>query len=173
VARIDHASYPGSPLIIYEKYNDAAIPSPLLSDVVQMQNDTPAGEIFGEATIGQTFRPTRPILVGIALLTATYGHKGKAPLIFHLRRGVDGEELARVEAPPSQVPNNEWYRFQFAPLNVTPGATYYFFLESPEASQDNALTVWVTSKDLYRGGTLMRGHRAAAGDLVFKTYWDP
>lgn len=140
-------------------------------DVAQPRQTQPAGEIWGDQTVGQTFTATRDGLQRIDLQLATYARPNTGGVVFHLRAGPDADEdLATVEFEAADVEDNSFRTFSFPTLDRSRGQVYYFFLEAPTAGPGNAITVWSSATDTYAAGQRYQAGKAQAGDLVFRTY---
>lgn len=137
------------------------------------QSETPVGEIYGEKKVGQTFEAEHNHLSGIEVLLATYERKNKGAFFFHLRSDVGSEEdVFKYKGKMPKVKNNRFFRFDFPEISSSKGKKYYFFMQAPKASPGNAITIWSSSKDLYKGGEKIVDGTAAPGDLVFKTEYE-
>lgn len=120
-----------------------------------------AGELTGEAIFGQTFRAERDNLSGIAVKFATYSGRDNAkPVFFHLRNSVDdAADLRTASVLASQLGDNQFHVFRFAPVRDSAGRTFFFFVGSPESEPGDAITVDLDVRDPYHFGSayLMRG----------------
>jgi len=128
-------------------------------------------ELIGGETFGQSFLCTRDNLYRIDLGTATYARINSAPVIFHLRTEPGaGTDIISVSLPGPEIQNERPTSITFSPLSDSQGKSYYFFIESPEATPDNAITVYANARDQYSDGTAYRNGQAVAGDLAFAAY---
>lgn len=174
VARFANDDYYKEPLVVYKKRKGANLPEPLLIDVAQNIHDRPADEIWGQTTIGQTFLCRKANLSGVELLLATYARENSQPVIFHLRTSPQAtEDIATIEISSAGLIDNTWYLFPFPPMEGSSGGSYYFFLESPQSVPGDAITVWMSGRDIYSHGTFVRDHHLASGDLAFRVYYKP
>lgn len=128
-------------------------------------------ELLGGETFGQSFVCERANLYRVDLGTATYGRVNSAPVIFHLQAG-PGASTAIVSRtiPGSRIQNERPSSIVFSPLPDSQGKSYYFYVESPDATPGNAITVYVNEAGQYADGTAYRNGQAVAGDLVFTAY---
>ena len=139
----------------------------------QPQNNIPAGEIYGDRKIGQTFVADYNNLSAIELLLATYKRKNTGEFIFHLREDEDRKkDLFFYRGDISQVKDNRYFRFRFPEIKNAKGKRFYFYLEAPQSRPGNAITVWSQSKDLYEEGEKTINGTASCGDLVFRTTYN-
>jgi len=129
-----------------------------------------AGELTGEALIGQTFVAERDNLAGVGVKFATYsGRENTHDVVFHLRRAVaDSEDLRKAQVHPSLLGDNQFYRFDFAPLEDSGGQTYFWFVTSPAGEPGDAVTVDINGEDPYPAGTayLVRGVAVATANAA-------
>lgn len=136
--------------------------------------DTPAGEIYGSITIGQLFTAPYNALYRIDVLMATYARENTHDVIFHLRNSPQAEsDLVTITINAREIEDNRFRSFVFDPIRDSAGKSYYFFFDSPDSEPGDAITLWGTIKNLYPEGRPFRNHRAAGGDLVFLTYYQP
>jgi hypothetical protein len=128
-------------------------------------------ELTGLETYGQSFVSSSDNLFRIDLSTATYARTNSAPVVFHLqsRPGQDSD-LRTVTIPGPEIENERPTSFEFPPLPDSEGQAYYFYVESPEATPGNAITVYANADDLYPDGSAYRNGAPVPGDLAFKAY---
>jgi len=139
----------------------------------QLKNDMPAGEIYGEMEIGQTFEAKGNNLSAIEVLLATYNRKNTGEFIFHLQEEPGSkEDLFNYKGDISKLKDNKYFRFRFPEIKTSKAKEFYFYLEAPQSRPGNAVTIWSNSEDLYREGEKMVDGGSAQGDLVFKTLYD-
>ncbi len=140
----------------------------------QPESDTPAGEIRGSITTGQTFTAPYNGLYRIDVLMATYARENTEDVIFHLRSNRESEsDLVQISVNGREIEDNQFRSFTFNPIRDSGRKSYYFFFDSPESVPGDAVTVWGTEKNLYAGGQAFRNHRPGQGDLTFLTYYQP
>jgi hypothetical protein len=136
-------------------------------------NTVPAGEIYGEKKIGQTFKAGYDDLCALEVLMANYARKVTGEIIFHFKReAVDSEDLFQKKVDAGRIKDNRYFRFELPDLESSRGKEYYFYLEAPEAEPGNALTVWANDEDKYFEGEKIVNGEAAQGDLIFRTVYD-
>lgn len=139
-------------------------------DVEQLRVDLAAGELAGNATLGQSFVSRHGYLSSIDVQLATYARVNTADVVFHLRSDASsGEDLVRIVFNAAQVADNQFRRFDFDPIVESNAKSYFFFFTSPDSIPGNSITVWQATKDVYAGGTAFRNGQPIEGDLVFRT----
>ena len=144
-----------------------------LPDVSQTRWSQNVGEIYGAASVGQTFVADAAGLNRIDLRLSTYVRQNTGPLIFHLRESpAAATELVTITVDAATVQDNVYRPFYFPPLADSRGKSYYFFLEAPQAVPGNALTTWFSPDDNHPQGTMLRDGQSVAGDLTFYAYYD-
>lgn len=145
---------------------------------------TNAGEITQEVLVGQTFVAQKDKLSGVAVMFATYSGRANTPSVeFRLREFGAPQDIRTVQASAAQLGDNQFYRFEFEPIEGSLGKTYLFTIVSPAGGLGNAVTVDLNSQDPYHLGTafIAKGPQAydlsiisEAGkptlDVVFETY---
>ncbi len=166
-------------LIIFISVFFLSISPPAIIDVYnQSYNNIPVGEIYGQMKIGQTFKADHKDLSAIEILLATYNRENKGTLIFRLKEGLESEDdMVVLPCNMRDVQDNTFYRFSFPKIEnykgkeilFSKGKKYYFYLEAPHAEPGNAITIWSSSEDLYKGGEKIINGVPSRGDLVFKT----
>lgn len=146
-----------------------------------------ANELVQDTLVGQTFVAPKDNLSGVSIMFATYsGRENTEPVKFHLRQSIDDpRDLRTGTVHPSQLGDNQFYRFEFEPIPDSKGETFFFFVVSPTSSDGNAITVDINTEDPYHLGTafLVRGQGSAVTDpavidrsgkqtvdVVFETY---
>jgi hypothetical protein len=128
-------------------------------------------ELLATQTYGQDFVSTRNYLYRIDLGTATYARVNTAPVIFHLRSSSKATtDIATVTVPGSAVQNERSTSFIFSPLPDSLGKPFYFFIESPESTPGNAITLYSTEYDRYPDGSAYNNGKPVTCDLVFTAY---
>lgn len=133
------------------------------------------GELQGAAIAGQTFTAEYNGLSEIELYLATYARRNVGPLIFHLRAAPDATlDLVTITIDARDIIDNSYYTFDFPPIRASAGRRYYFFLEAPEATTGNAITIWGTKQDMYVGGeAVLNGlEERRVRDLTFRLRYE-
>lgn len=138
------------------------------------------GEILGSASVGQTFIAEHNGLSRIELYLSTYARHNTGPLIFHLRTNLanntdNNTDLITVTVDTGTVGDNAYQAFSFPPLRDSAGRHLYFFLEAPEATPGNAITVWGATGDVYPDGEAVFQGMESRGiqDLTFRIEYQP
>ena len=159
-------------LKIYKKTKDFKFPRILTIDAYQMHSDIPVGEIIQGFEVGQSFYCHHNNLARIQVMMATYNRKNNHDVIFHLKSSpLAQEDIYKEKFNASNVLDNAYRTFDFPPLLDSKGKNYYFFFESPQSHKGDAVTLWSTSKNHYKKGSLYIKHEKSQGDLRFITYY--
>jgi len=141
-------------------------------DVLQNTYDRAWEGIHGEKRVGQSFLSRQRNLYRIDLLMATRQQENSGQLILHLRDGPNSsEDLATASVDVSNVMDENWQAFIFAPILNSQDRQFYFYLEAPEALADNAVSVWMSTSDVYADGTAYSDHQPIQGDLAFRSFY--
>ncbi|MAG35733.1 MAG: hypothetical protein CL878_05745 [Dehalococcoidia bacterium] len=132
-----------------------------------------AGELLPGTTFGQTITANKPRLNGISVRLATYLRPITSTVAFRLRASPEStQDIIRVQVAGQSVRNNLYYTFSFPPIPDSAGKPYYWFVESPDARRNNAITVWGNRIDTYPFGRAFRNGRPIAGDFHFRAFYD-
>lgn len=133
---------------------------------------TNAGEITGDARVGQTFVAQKDDLSGLAVMFATYSRRNNTqPVEFHLREFGLPQDIRTARVQASELRDNQFHRFEFEPLQDSKGKTYFFFVTSPTSRPGDAVTVDLNTQDPYHLGTAYIGDAGKPTiDVVFETY---
>lgn len=142
---------------------------------MQRQASIPAGDLYADHTIGQTFVSRRDGLNAIEVLLADYEESDRsvASLELVLLEGLlERREVARTTIPAETIVHNLSFRFQFARQCDSAGRSYLLQVSAPQASTPARATLWAHSADLYAEGTLLNDDQPVPGDLTFWCYYD-
>ena len=147
-------------------------------------------DLFGQDTIGQTFKPNFDNLFKISVFISTKGATPDARVVFHLRRADKREDIFRKELTVSELRpqrNNFYligpdpvaaegfhYHIQFSPVTGIKDKKLYFYFEllDKKASGPVRLGIWRSNYyESLREGELMINHAPQKGSfLAFRTY---
>jgi hypothetical protein len=140
--------------------------------VGQRRADQPVGELLASSTVGQSFYNPADGLRQLDLVFGTYGHPGTSDVILHLKTSPDAmRDLAVARLNSQDVENNIYNSFHFPQQRDIAGRTLFFYLEAPDASPGNAVTVYRSDKDVYQKGQAYYNGVAASNDLVFVAHY--
>jgi hypothetical protein len=137
----------------------------------QTINNIPAGELTAGRRLGQTFRASFSGLYQVDVVMATYRRRNEGPIVFHLAEGGKGPELVTITVEAANIQDNVSQRFIFAPIIDSADHEFYFYLEAPEASPGNAITIWQTDFDSYPSGCAYVDDQPTDRDLRFVAYY--
>jgi hypothetical protein len=134
-------------------------------------HDTPYDLVLHGA-VSQTFVPSRPGLVAVAVSNPTYTKAlTTGALTAELRMGTpDGAVLAVQTWPAAELTDNAWHELRL-PQPAPPGTLCLRLTPSPELLAEH-LGAWGTKEDRYRDGSLVLGSTAAAGDLELRLTYE-
>ncbi len=138
-------------------------------------NDLNVGEISWRTVPGQEFAPKSDFLSGIEILMATFARKNTCKMVLRVVRLSEGmkEEIRTVEEPASAFHDNNWHSFNFKPIPDSAGTTIYFYLESPDATEGDALTAWASSSAAPAECRMYLNHMPVPGSLCFRPLYSP
>ena len=125
-------------------------------------------------TYGQTFTPQRNNLSMIDVLIATYNRRlSRGVLKMHLRANpTQQQDLATVTVPAAAIQDCSYVRFKFSPIPDSAHHTYYAILETERLAQGEYLTVFISAKDVYSGGSFwINGMPREQQDMSFRAFY--
>lgn len=138
----------------------------------QLQNDEVVGPLYGSFQVGQSFFSPSSGLYRIDLLLGTYARRNTRDILFHLLEAPDSQkELATIRFNAREVEDNAYFSLVFPPVGDSANKTLFFYLESPESTSSNSITIRSTSEDLYPEGMMYVNGTPKAGDLAFAAYY--
>ena len=172
IIEMNQSGYPCE-LKIFKKvpYPDFKKTTTLAIDSSQDESDFSPGEIINEIEIGQTFYCNNNNLARIKVMLATYNRENHQEVIFHLKNSPDSKEDIYTEKfNASDVIDNAYRSFDFPPIPDSKRKTFYFSFESPQSKKGDAITVWASSENKYKNGTLYINGKKSKGNLRFFSY---
>jgi hypothetical protein len=174
VERLTSPGYPET-LIIYKKHPGARLPSLLEVDIAQIKREKPAGEIYGTNSMGQTFKARESNMSGIEVALFIFKRQNNKTVIFYLKEAPDSpSEIFRQEFLSSDAVDNSGYLFHFPTIENSNGKSFYFYLDSPESTQGNAISAWTALNNPYKDGTAwINDTPINEKDLAFKVFYKP
>jgi hypothetical protein len=103
-------------------------------------------------------------------MLATYGRKNDVPVVFKLWTDPPTiQPLRTVVAQPETILDNAFHEFEFEPIQGSAGGTYLLTVESPEATSDDAFTVWLGMCDCYADGApFLNGSELKEREMAFQ-----
>ena len=149
-------------------------------DAWNVQDNTalPAGNLDSAHTVGQTFRAHDARLHAIQVRWIVSSDLAFAPtgqITLHVRHRIDDAiDVATASLAMTDLRNNEYGKFVFAPITDSANESLYFFLDASNAGiQRGSLSAWSSAEDDYPDGELLIDGQPARRDLVFRVYYDP
>ena len=134
-------------------------------------NDTPGPQVYGPRLVGQTFLVKKNGLARIDLMVGTYGRTIRNDLIFRLSETKPAKALLVEKAVPgSELRDNLYVSVAFKPLRRSRGKEFKLEVGSPDAAPDNAVSLWMNARDIYREGGPLFNDAPAQGEFVFRAY---
>lgn len=128
---------------------------------VQDEYNSNAGELVADTLVGQTIRAMERNLSAVGIMFATYsGRANTGQLEFHVRESPDAPEDIRTStAQVSDLKDNQFYRFEFEPIEESKGKTYFVFVTSTNSLPGSSVTVDIHTNDPYPNGSayIVRG----------------
>jgi len=148
--------------------------TPLAEERVLPQ--TWVGDLRAGIVVGQSFIASHTGLCRIDVWLAPKVTDNTQDILFHLKTDRQAEQdLVTLTANARDVHPDAYHTFAFPPIANSAGRSFYFYLESPDSTSANAVTVWGTEEDAYPEGKADAGPASAVtkGDLAFVAYYQP
>jgi len=141
-------------------------------DIAQTSGDV-LYQIYEDRKIGQTFLANKDNLNIIILDLKNAALKNQQPIYFHLEETKTARSLREIEISGLNVGDPSSVRLQFDPILDSAGKEYYFYLDSPTSTGEDAIEVYYSSQDLYSEGEMMVNDKSIVGELRFVSYYYP
>jgi hypothetical protein len=135
-------------------------------------SNVPIGEIKSAMKVGQMFVSDSNQLNRIDVLFGTYARVNTGDIVFHLREKPTSVDITTIKINAIYLQDNKMYSFKFEPIPDSKGKQYYFFIESPNSTKENAVTVWILRNSNYTNGKLFFNDNPTTGDMVFRSYYE-
>jgi hypothetical protein len=128
---------------------------------------TPFAAVYGPNSVGQRFRSC---CNNLALVRVWLGNASGQRVVFGLRASPEQSRRADTLIMAAiRLERDGYHAFAFPPLPDSAGQVYDFFVESPDATADEAVALRVAPGDRV-GGVPLLNEYTAAGNLDFATY---
>jgi len=141
-------------------------------DILQTSGDV-LYQIYEDRKIGQTFIANKDNLNIIILDLKNAALRNQQPIYFHLEEEKTARSLKEIEISGLNVGDPSSVRFQFDPILDSAGKEYYFYLDSPTSTEEDAIEVYYSSQNLYSEGEMMVNDQKFEGELCFTSYYYP
>jgi hypothetical protein len=133
----------------------------LASDVSQTMDIYLGPHIAGTSILGQTFQMDCDGLNRIDVILGTFNHRHNQPITFYLATDASAQKILFSETfEGNSVRDYQKRSFSFQPIVDSAGRTFFFFIESPTSTPDNAITARGYSSapiDYYPAGQAFAG----------------
>jgi hypothetical protein len=140
--------------------------------------DVHVGEQFGEAVLGnltgdreirQSIRCRVTGLRGVGVLAANYGKPIPCGMV-KLRVEHAGACIRQCETRLSQVQDNAWLQWEFAPIEDSAGKEYDLVVSTEGMPEGFGFTIWYSRLDAHRRGRLLIDGTPQSGTLCMRTH---
>jgi hypothetical protein len=155
-------------LTVFEKRPGAQFPVMPDIETLQAHGQRVIGEMVAGHTYAQTFVANHNRLKSVATRLATQGRTNHGVVRFKLERLDNAQIVYQEQFDMADVKDNEWRSFEFSPVEDSGGRQFRFTIESPQGSPGNAVTVWSSASDFYKGGQYVIDGRPGSGDLTLR-----
>jgi hypothetical protein len=137
---------------------------------------TPDQQIMGDRMVGQSFIAPRNQLNRIDIFFLTYQRRNTPDVSLRLleitpelTNPLHGVEVYQTTFKASTLQDQGWRTFTFSPLAISLGRTYLIVLQSPTATDGNAITVGGIQQDVYPQGSAFLGPTPLQADIAFRS----
>ena len=134
------------------------------------QADKPAGFINKNIFIKQSFIANENKLSAISVQLATYARINKCNVTLELC-DLDGNVITFKKINGSEIIDNAFYNFEFEPISDSKGKTFFLKIKS-DGTEENSITAWMSSIDVYSEGKFYINDKEETGDLCFKLIYN-
>lgn len=141
-------------------------------DIAQTRGDS-LYRLYGDKRVGQTFIVNEDNLNIIVLDLKNSALRNKEPIYFRLEETKTATNLREIQINGRNVGDPSSIRFQFDPVSDSVGRSYYFYLESPTSTEEDAIEVYHSTQNLYSEGEMILDGQSAVGELRFVSYYYP
>jgi hypothetical protein len=155
-------------LTVFEKQPGAEFPVPRDIEPIQARADRVIGEMIAGHSHSQTFSASRNRLQSVATRLATYARVNHGSMRFTVEQIEPLRLVHQEQFEMADVKDNEWRVFQFPPVEDSAGRPFRFTLEPLNGSPGNALTIWYSSRNLYKAGQYFVDGQPVSGDLTLR-----
>lgn len=132
-----------------------------------------SAEVAGDTMVGQQFVAPFPGLHRIDVGLDPGQVHNTHHLTFHLKKvgSPATDDLWTADLVSDDIRDGEPYTFEFPAIHDSAGQDYYFYLESAESSQGDAVTVRYDPASFLDGSTALVDGQPVDGNLQFETLY--
>lgn len=141
----------------------------LMADVFEVnQEKTTSVKILKGEVYKQSFLSTSDSFGIVGVKFSNNNKINNDVLTFRIKE--EGEEswFYENQYKTDQFQNNSFFTFGFPIINNAQGKYFIFEIESLSGGEDDSVSVFLTSNDIYREGQLWKDNQEEEKDLVFK-----
>jgi len=141
----------------------------LMADVfeVNQAKATPVKILKGEV-YRQSFLSTADSFGIVAVKFSNNNKINQDVLTFRVKGAAEENWFYENQYKTDQFQNNSFFTFGFPKINVAEGKIFIFEIESLAGTEDDSVSLFLTSDDIYQDGQLWKDGQKEAKDLVFK-----
>jgi hypothetical protein len=155
-------------LTVFEKQPGAEFPARPDGEAMQVRSERVVGEMIAGHSYSQTFSASRNRLQSVATRLATYARVNHGAIQFTLEQLDPVRVVHQEEFEMADVKDNEGHVFHFPPVEESARKGFRVTFEPRQGSPGNALTIWYSSRNLYKSGQYLVDGQPSAGDLTLK-----
>jgi hypothetical protein len=160
------------PLSLALKINPNAFVNTQKGAVISDVCVVPVGEIVGEKTVIQTFKPKLNGLSAVSVMLVIYAQSNDGEIKLRLE-DAGGQKLEEKIVDAKKNLDNTYYSFSFDPILDSKGKTYRLIIQAEKSYPGTAITACASKANVYPDGELMFAGTPTGGDLVMKIHFDP
>ncbi|WP_426350478.1 DUF2142 domain-containing protein [Alloiococcus sp. CFN-8] len=134
----------------------------------QLSSAGTVGEILAGDIVTQSFKSEADKITSVEVLISNYYRTNKSTLEFGIKEEGSNSNLRTVTIDTEFLRDNEYYTFDFEPIENTKGKSYNFYIKSIDGYKDNSITLHKSEEDTLKSGNLYINGIEQTGDLTFK-----
>jgi hypothetical protein len=139
--------------------------------VQYLHQDLAVTNITDSKTVGQTFIAKDDNISSVSLMFATYDRKNSGSVVFHLKESLESkDDIVTKSIAIADLHDNAMYNISFPEVKIQKGKTYYFYIESPGATEHNSITVWYDALKSPKGTEFYVDNKWQYGSLTYVIY---
>lgn len=104
-------------------------------------------KIYGSLTISQSFIAKEDHLsqIGMSIKNPNYAYKKD---LFFILLDAEGKKLRNLTLSGKNIPDGEFIKFKFAPVEISKNQRFTYILSAPQAGLEDALEVFLTNQQV-------------------------
>lgn len=142
----------------------------LVPGMMQNLSNGTFGEIHGSKVISQELICDQENFCRIDVFGSTYRRKNKGQLILTVKEDMSGAPIRTAILDINKLPDNEWWAFEFAPIESSTGRKFCVSIEAKNSSANSAITLNYMNHT-FSFGKLYYNNKHLKGCLKFRIFY--